>query len=104
MMIFAGCMPFILGAAPVAPWVYAEMTGGLPTSAGPWGREHLEVILASLVGMAFYALAGAGLAVASVMGFDRAADRPFRDEFAPRPPGPAPEVSAPTKTAGDHLA
>jgi hypothetical protein len=45
--------------------------------------ETVEMLLASVIGTIGYAVAAFFLAVATFSGFDRAAERPMREESAP---------------------
>ncbi len=85
-LFLAGCMPMLLGFAPVAPWDYLGLLYGGPTSPGPARDEVTQIILAGVLGTIGYAVAGSALAFASVSGFDRAADRPRRGESSSSPP------------------
>jgi hypothetical protein len=94
-LTFSGCMPMLLGFAPVAPWEYAEFFFVGKTTIPGAMAEVTSMILASVCGTIGYAATGFALAFASVYGFDRAADRPRRDEF--ESPPPIPETSEGSK-------
>jgi hypothetical protein len=96
-----GCTPAVLACSLVTWWEVNDLVSLL--SPAPWSSSRLpELIGLVALGTLAYAVAAAGLSLASLIGFDAAIDRPSRDE-PPRSIDDDPLRDGPPRSIDDDL-